>query len=379
MKHEIHVNAELLKTLSPILKLSRIMGLCSVTYRENHSGYTIKWSWKMYIFNCVTMTIFTIWSLWGLIDDMRSLTVADIGFKGLFDCFVAAFDIGDIFSAGFYFVVSSPHRFKYLKKIVKNFEKIDTIIPSTSVKKIWKQSIFLNGSVLVFMLFLYIFDLFVWDNMTWLGFLRYFPFYVSYTIVIIHELQYWQVVNLTKERILTLNSKIEANFDTIRYSSIRRILTVYDYISDVVNKINNCFNLSLSIIVFSAYVHLVFCPYEVVVLVSSSSDSFLRYGHLLWMIVHIARLLLIIEVCHNCKMELKKTRTLIFKLSTCELEKNAIKELGTLIFKLTQKKIKFSSYGLSKIGRYLLIAVSCQFGLFILGGSSSSQCKNEYF
>ncbi|RZB40343.1 hypothetical protein BDFB_011014, partial [Asbolus verrucosus] len=55
------------------------------------------------------------------------------------------------------------------------------------------------------------------------------------------------------------------------------------------------------VIIFSSYGHLVVCPYEVFLLLSNKDASFLNYAQLIWVFVHICRLLVIVENCHNCK------------------------------------------------------------------------------
>ncbi|KAJ3651864.1 hypothetical protein Zmor_017871 [Zophobas morio] len=356
------VNQQLLHTILPLLKLSRFVGLCPVAYQPLHKNFSgIRWSWKIYALNFLFAVIFAFWGMWGFIKDMQLASFVSLGFTDTIDIVISTSDVTDIICTSFYFVISTPKRFKQLKIIIDNFDKIDFLIPPVRVKEISHTSTILGTCWTIFLPVLYILDLFMWGNFNWRGINSYCAYYVSYSVVIMHEMQYWQLITLTTSRILGVNTTLEEILNGKSADinkSLSAIIKSYHLIIDSINRINQCFSINASVIILSCYIHLVTSPYQLFVMITSNETSILNYVYLLWVSLQIFRLMLILEVCHNCTRESQKTRSYVVLLLVCKLDNNMKEDANTFLFVVNKKKIKFEAYGLQKIDRSLLISIA---------------------
>ncbi|KAJ3618358.1 hypothetical protein MTP99_006364 [Tenebrio molitor] len=345
------INDKLFESLSPLFKTSRVLGLCPGTYRRQHNIHNVLWSRKTYICGVSLTSLLVCWSVWGFVKDMTAASFLTLGFQGSIDFFIASFDFSEVVAAAFYFIVSIPFKARSVCRIVDNFNKIDLLLGDTSVDCVRKRVICFS----VFMVVLYVLDLFMWGNNSWEGFNNYCPFYILYCVVIAHQVQYWHLVNLLRRRLYMMNSAIKTNLDwNVPFTSIGRTVQIYDLVCDSVDEINKCFGVSITIILFSCYVHLALNPYMLFVIASNNDKNIFSYVYFLWIFVHIFRLMAIIEVCHSFSEESKKTGRLVFKLLCSCQDNDAKNEMRTFIFMLTKTKIKFSSYALPKISRLLI-------------------------
>ncbi|KAJ3631333.1 hypothetical protein MTP99_012467 [Tenebrio molitor] len=208
--------------------------------------------------------------------------------------------------------------------------------------------------ILIFLPTLYVLDLLMWGNDSWTGVNNYFAFYVLCFIVIVHELQYWY---------------IKKSLSKVSHTRISNIVRSYDCLSESINQINKCFSGSVAVIVFSCYLHLVTCPYDLFVILSSNESNALNFVYLLWVTLHVCRLFVIIEVCNKYQQENENTKSLVFQLSVCKLDESVKKEVNTFFFIVTKRKINFSAFAISKISRNLIISIAnsiCNYWMVVL-------------
>ncbi|KAJ3651863.1 hypothetical protein Zmor_017870 [Zophobas morio] len=351
---ELTINEKLLKTITPTLKIFRIMGIFPVTY----DNYKITWSVTLYTFSFLAATLVAIWGIWGFVDDMTTASFLTLGFRGTVDFFITSFEVSEIIASGFYFVISTKGKSKNIRTILINFDKIDNMITPIFVRKIRRKSIFVTSFVLSFMIVLYIFDLFMWGNNSWRGLNNYMGYYILFTVSISHEVLYWHWVNLIYYRVLAMNNYVEdLEEKDISCESISYVVTAYDCICECIEKFNTCFGNSATLIILSCYINLVVCPYVLFVMMSSNEISLLNYVYFVWIGVHICRLFVLMNVCHSCEYLKGKTSSLVFRLLTQPLGDNTRKKVKTLAFKTTKMKIRFSAYGLPKVNRHLILSV----------------------
>ncbi|XP_044261200.1 uncharacterized protein LOC123009140 [Tribolium madens] len=150
------------------------------------------------------------WALWGFIKDMQIAEFLNLGFTSSIDLYIAIFDVTEIIITGFTFVVTIPSTFKHLPEIIDNFNKIDEINPSQlSVDKIRKKIVFLLCFVLIYMTVAYTCDLIMWSQDLLVGFIHDLPYYIMYSVVVIHEAQYWFLETLIRLRISGMNRIVE--------------------------------------------------------------------------------------------------------------------------------------------------------------------------
>nr|XP_015840250.1 PREDICTED: uncharacterized protein LOC107399082 isoform X2 [Tribolium castaneum] len=280
------------------------------------------------------------WSFWGFVRDMQVASFTALGFRGTADFVIACFDVNDVIVSAIFFVTSTPFKFKHFVQIVENFDRIDARISPILVEQIRKRSNIFVKVLVTFLPTLYVLDLFI--------------------IVVVHELQYWHIMTMMYARILGLNKTLRDYFKNKTGFCEHEILVVtqsFNSINDSVEEINKCFSYSTTTIIFSCYIHLVISPYQLFVVVSSTETSLFNYVYLLWISLHIMRVLTIVEVCQKCENENRKTRSLVYQLLLCKLNEKVKNMVRVLFFLVTTRKILFSAYALPKINRRLIISI----------------------
>ncbi|XP_015840249.1 uncharacterized protein LOC107399082 [Tribolium castaneum] len=300
------------------------------------------------------------WSFWGFVRDMQVASFTALGFRGTADFVIACFDVNDVIVSAIFFVTSTPFKFKHFVQIVENFDRIDARISPILVEQIRKRSNIFVKVLVTFLPTLYVLDLFMWGKNNWEGLNNYFAFYIMYSIVVVHELQYWHIMTMMYARILGLNKTLRDYFKNKTGFCEHEILVVtqsFNSINDSVEEINKCFSYSTTTIIFSCYIHLVISPYQLFVVVSSTETSLFNYVYLLWISLHIMRVLTIVEVCQKCENENRKTRSLVYQLLLCKLNEKVKNMVRVLFFLVTTRKILFSAYALPKINRRLIISI----------------------
>ncbi|EFA05761.1 gustatory receptor 28 [Tribolium castaneum] len=358
------INPNLFKTLRPLIKLSRIFGLCPITYKNSDKclNLRIKWSWSLYILQLIAVTVITSWAIWGFIRDMQIAEFLNLGFTSAIDLYIAIFDVNEIIITGFIFVAIIPSTFKHLPEIIDNFNKIDDTNPQLPTNKIHRKILFLLSFVLVYMTVAYTCDLIMWSQDLLVGFIHDLPYYILYSVVVIHEVQYWFLVTLIRLRMSAMNGLVAETLNRntdISSQEVCLLVETHSNILEAVSTVNRCFSGPTAIILLSCYLHLVVCPYILYVVASSDNGLFCNTVYFLWISVHFSRLLVIIEVCNNCENECHKTRNLIFKLLANTSKKGDVRrELKLFAYKNVGKKVRFSSYAVPKINRKLLISIA---------------------
>jgi hypothetical protein len=154
------------------------------------------------------------WAVWGYVNDMQIASFTALGFRGTIDVAITAIDVHEIILSAMFFVITSPFKYNHIWIILDNFNKIDSVIAPILVKEMRTRSKFLQTFLIVFLPTLYVLDLLTWGNDSWTGVNNYFALYVLYSIVIVHELQYWYFVTLAHARILAINRVIKKSLSS---------------------------------------------------------------------------------------------------------------------------------------------------------------------
>ncbi|XP_063929852.1 uncharacterized protein LOC135142116 [Zophobas morio] len=361
---KITVHPKLFNAFSPIMKLSRIMCLFPVRYYKLKTMYVIKWSWEIYYSHLFVIILFASWATWGAIRDLQVDYFHAFGFKDTLDFIINCFDVVEAIITSFIFVLTTPFRYKHVYGIIDNFKTVDRLIPPILNEEICKMSKFAIFILLTYLLTLYILDLFMWNLNSWQGLNNYFAFYVLYTVVVVHQLQYWIFLILAKAKMLAswaswgfLHDMQVASFTSLGFRgtadfaiaafdvsevitsasifvistpfkyqyieisphSISSVITSYSCMSELIDNINKCFNGTITMIILSCYIHLVICPYELFVILTNNEVHIFNYVYFLWISLHVSRLLVVVEVLN--------LRNLVARVMCCKLNQAVRKEL----------------------------------------------------
>ncbi|CAG9819531.1 unnamed protein product [Phaedon cochleariae] len=294
--------------------------------------------------------------------------------------------------------------------ILRNFNKIDSILAEPNLKKYRRQSIRLILAVYCLFTSVMIFDIFYWTRSSCPGgksgshyILDYCGFYFLYYIMITLELYFSHLVysihmklflineylvisdlrNNLKNNIIMVNSQIdnfhleslwhrqhqdskiffkirmpESSFTNAqRIKILRKLHKLLNYGVDIINgTIAN----GIMLIMLSCLVHLIVTPYFLVAeLIKEKSNILFIFLQIFWIITHTCRLLIIVEPCQACSLEGQRTNMLLCDLlllnNTDDEFEKAVKSFSLY---LSQNHIRFSCSGLFTIDRSLITSIA---------------------
>jgi hypothetical protein len=179
-------------------------------------------------------------------------------------------------------------------------------------------------------------------------------------------------------------------FSAPNLQQIGDLICAYETLSEAANSVNDCYGLVIlvmiklnetklllvgfQIVILGCLIHLLVTPYALYGLVLNTGDRMFIVSQSIWMFGHVLRLLLIVEPCHGCLIEVSlfihhfvvvkilfqqaNTSALICRLMCMEMDKQVKKSLKFFFLCLSQRKIEFTAFGLTKINRELLTGVS---------------------
>ncbi|RZC32430.1 7tm 7 domain containing protein, partial [Asbolus verrucosus] len=285
--HPVMVNQKFFRTFQPLFHIYRITGLSPFTYTRKKLTYSLQWSWKIYICNCVIITILTFLGFWGIYEFLKKNAHGLIWSSFSKSNYFAIFDFGEIPMIGFCFVFSTPFKRGDMWKILNGLNKIDSVISPIDVEKDRKQTIIFACVVLSIFSLVMVFDaIVIWSAISEseLG-LKDYSFYLIYFVVIVCEIQYWQLVFLTGRRIAAINRNFDKN------------LKENEEISTDFHRHK------LIIILLSCFLRLVLDWYMVFVTIINDEIGVFSLLQMVWIFLHLGRLVTILEICHICERE----------------------------------------------------------------------------
>ncbi|KAJ3618361.1 hypothetical protein MTP99_006364 [Tenebrio molitor] len=322
------------------------------------NSYIIKWSQNTYIVNVTVTIILASWSIWGFVNDMQMASFGALGFTRKIDFVIASFDVSEVIFSALVFVTSTPFKLQHVLDAVDNLNQVDAAIEPILDEEIQKLCKFFQRFLLVFFPTICVIDLYMWGNNSWSGVNNYFAFYILYFIVVVHELQYWHFVTMTRVRLLAINQFVNRNLTKgVHLDQVFAITQSYQHVTEAIVRINKCFAIDVAMIILSCYLHLVICPYQLYVIVTSNETQILNYAYLIWISLHICRFLVIVEVSHRCTRENQNFIKIVSRMVTKRRTAAVRKEMINLLFVAIKRKIVFSAYALPKISRQLILSM----------------------
>ncbi|CAH1382398.1 unnamed protein product [Tenebrio molitor] len=288
---------------------------------------------------------------------MQMASFGALGFTRKIDFVIASFDVSEVIFSALVFVTSTPFKLQHVLDAVDNLNQVDAAIEPILDEEIQKLCKFFQRFLLVFFPTICVIDLYMWGNNSWSGVNNYFAFYILYFIVVVHELQYWHFVTMTRVRLLAINQFVNRNLTKVHLDQVFAITQSYQHVTEAIVRINKCFAIDVAMIILSCYLHLVICPYQLYVIVTSNETQILNYAYLIWISLHICRFLVIVEVSHRCTRENQNFIKIVSRMVTKRRTAAVRKEMINLLFVAIKRKIVFSAYALPKISRQLILSM----------------------
>ncbi|XP_044764598.1 gustatory receptor for sugar taste 43a-like [Coccinella septempunctata] len=316
-------------------------------------------------------------------------------------------DIGIIVCSVLSAVLASPYKLDQLLNLLRCFHKINSIMNEPKINLKREKQTVLTIAVTVFTIFLLVFAL---DIYSWLDRFKrkedgpmylqnYSTFYVMYLVVMSQEVSYCNFTYYVKKRIVALNAailkeinrkpevflqKTEAkrypdskmligsDGDVLEnyiltgktYSAITELtpqkisnfIRVHAEIYTSVNHINDCFGYPLLFIMTSCLIHLVITPY--LFITGHNVKPLFIILQVVWITVHIGRLIIIVEPTHRCLEEYEKTNPLVVHLMSKVDNKEVKEKLEILALQGQLCIVHFTSCGIVNIRRSILASIA---------------------
>nr|CAI5846903.1 unnamed protein product [Callosobruchus analis] len=146
------------------------------------------------------------------------------------------------------------------------------------------------------------------------------------------------------------------------------LLDVHKNILLGVNTVNNSFSNGLVLMMFSCLIHLVITPYFLLAeIVKPDCDVAFSFLQVVWIVTHIARLLIIVEPCQSCSLEGQRTITLLCDLlGKCDIKDNTRKVVKVFLTQALQQPVKFTCFHLFNLDRSVLTTLFGSIATYIV-------------
>ncbi|XP_044260941.1 gustatory receptor for sugar taste 43a-like [Tribolium madens] len=369
------ISSDFHSILKPFLHLAKMAGFLPVAWVPKGQKYSLKRSINSWICSYVLGGILFALSMVGLTEDLNS---APIRMKNPVVKYIIMIDLGEIVVTVLAGILTSPLKLSYFWKMLAGFGRIEQVLPSyyppeEKNRCLWGVVIFLVlASSVIF------FDFVVWGlSVSDLGvfFKRFLTVYVSYFLIFVQQIPFCFFVRLIRLKIEDLNGAFRAGLEraqnmenqwisvmkkvkqqkvVLTYERLNDFMRLVEEIEEVIEAINGFYGVHTLFILFSCLLHLVVTPYYL--LIEVINDGYLPFIllQIAWIILHLIRLMVIVEICQRCIDEYQVTTNLVLKLLTSPILPDIKEQVEILAVQVSNKKIKFSSFGMLKISRSLL-------------------------
>ncbi|KAJ3650964.1 hypothetical protein Zmor_017036 [Zophobas morio] len=385
----VTISFKLFKSLSTIFYLSRFFCLLPLKWSNLNSTYIVTKSKNYTIYSLFLITLIVASSGYGLSRAYRLDLIHSIRLGTTAAHYVNYADVAIVVGTPFIGVVVTVLK---LDKFVKYFYHVNQFDNEVKIKSLdlskFKLVTMFTISAATVLLF---YDLANWvrlgahNEKFYIVLIYFFPYYLSYFFNIVMELLYWHFTYSIKIRLKALNEKFGVittgndkthkgknnnavhifnekvpplKFVTHLDGEMGGIIKGYLHLVSAVNYVNDCYGPIILTVLFGCFIHLLVTPYALRTIIMNEGGTIFIVSQILWLLAHITRLLLVVEPCNGCKVQMKHLSLVVCQLLFCNPDKNKKKSLKLLLLCLSQCKIKFSACGLAEIHRTLLTTIA---------------------
>ncbi|XP_060829887.1 gustatory receptor for sugar taste 43a-like isoform X1 [Bombus pascuorum] len=408
-------NGDLCRAIFPIYYLGKLCGVVPVRFYVHASeGCQARLNIIDLVYSLCVLILLLGAEIWGLWRDMKDGWEHSTRLKFRTAVIATCSDVLGVMSLTVVCIVGSPFRWKYLQLVINKLIEVDRKIGVSSAKKARRFTICLTICSLVYLWFNSILDFYSWsrktknETITDKGPINYAPLYVMYTVIISAEIQYSVATYNIGQRFVRLNSSLKSmldannsnNDDAIGYfrkfsetandigdkkgwnitpkrqlvlgtyrlsrkmdesktyvSSISELIMVHSLLCDTVSLINAAFGVVLLAVTVSCLLHLVITPYFLIVQANEKHEWIFLVVQAGWCIIHISRMLIIVQPSYSTIAEGKRTAALVSQLLSSCFEADARRELEIFSLQLLHRPLEFSACGLFSLDRNLITSV----------------------
>lgn len=144
----------------------------------------------------------------------------------------------------------------------------------------------------------------------------------------------------------------------ITTNKISQFVTVHSFLCDTVSSINNAFGLVMLVVTLTCLLHLVITPYFLIVEINGSRQWLFVTCQTFWCILHVTRMLIIIQPTYFACEQAKKTAIIVSQLLSSSLSEDCRRHLEIFSLQLLHRPLDFTACGLFSLDRTLVTSVS---------------------
>ncbi|KAK1116530.1 hypothetical protein K0M31_018992 [Melipona bicolor] len=413
---------DLCRAIFPIYYLGKLCGLVPVRFYVHASGYQARLNIVDLIYSLCVLILLLGSEIWGLWRDLKDGWEHSTRLKSRTAVIATCSDVLGVMGLTVVCIVGSPFRWKYLQLVMNKLIEVDGKIGVSSPKRARKFTIYLTICSLAYLWFNSIIDFYTWNRktenkmITDKGPINYAPLYLMYTVIISTEIQYTVATYNVGRRFVRLNDNLKSlldasnssNDNAINYfrkfsetaagdndngdkkrckitskrqlvlgsyrlsrkmdckleskscDSISDLIMVHSLLCDAVSLINTAFGVVLLAVTVTCLLHLVITPYFLILQAKASEKHewiflFLQAG---WCIIHITRMLIIVQPSYSTVEEGKRTAALVSQLLSCCFDADTRRELEIFSLQLLHRPLEFSACGLFSLDRNLITSIA---------------------
>ncbi|KAK2585409.1 hypothetical protein KPH14_010080 [Odynerus spinipes] len=416
VENKLTMNTDIFPALYPIYHLSKLCGLFPVRFTKQANG---RCEGHLNVIDviyslCLFGLIMSLEGL-GLWRELRDGWENSTRLKNRTAVIPTASDILSVIILATIAVLGSPFRWKHEKNVLNKLAEVDEMMGIVALKKTRRYTIALTACTLPYLLITSSLDMYWWDcdskanrKMDDKGPINFFPIYIMYTIIIILEIQYSLVTYNVGQRFVRLNKCLEnilkngkmtdhfrkdlglagdfksreqpmtyVRQDPVhlrvsktleRYptaferknvaNKIAQLVTVHSSLCDTVSSINNAFGLVMLAITLTCLLHLVITPYFLILEVSGGRQWLFLIVQTLWCILHVTRMLIIIQPAYFACVQAKNTAVIVSQLLSSSTNEECRKHLEVFSLQLLHQPLDFTACGLFSFDRTLITSIA---------------------
>ncbi|XP_050492519.1 gustatory receptor for sugar taste 43a-like isoform X3 [Bombus huntii] len=419
-KRKASYDGNLRRAMFPIYYLGKLCGVVPVRFYVHASeGCQARLNIIDLVYSLCVLILLLGAEIWGLWRDLKDGWEHSTRLKSRTAVIATCSDVLGVMSLTVVCIVGSPFRWKSLQLVINKLIEVDKKIGVSSTKKARRFTICLTICSLVYLWFNSSLDFYSWSrkakSQTFAdkGPINYAPLYVMYTVIISAEIQYSVATYNIGQRLVRLNSSLKSMLDTnntnnsnnddaIGYfrkfsetaandiggkkgwnitpkrqlvlgsyrlsrkmdesktyvNSISELIMVHSLLCDTVSLINTAFGVVLLAVTISCLLHLIITPYFLIVQANEKHEWIFLVVQAGWCIIHISRMLIIVQPSYSTVAEGKRTATLVSQLLSCCFEADVRRELEIFSLQLLHRPLEFSACGLFSLDRNLITSIA---------------------
>lgn len=139
--------------------------------------------------------------------------------------------------------------------------------------------------------------------------------------------------------------------------TVIQLITIHASLCDVNKLINKAFGLPMLIVALTALFHLIITPYFLLMEASSDRETFFIIVQCLWCILHVYRIVVVVQPCYATTNESQKTAVLASQLLTYSWQPEIRKQLEIFSLQILHRPLHFTACGLFSLDRALVTSV----------------------